>query len=506
MALAPVNITTVNFQGSDTNASSLRRLAQDLQTVERALNNLISLQNTASVDPSDTVPPHVLATTSGLDVDHTVTGLTAGQVLKAISAVNAAFEKLKFSELQLSDISDNPSNGQILQFVDGYWTNVNASEVEGITGAVNVGSGIGKVFLSISGTTMQFRSIQGVGITVTEDADTITLTLPGDALQGPPGPQSPPGKRGSRGNRGSYGARGEKGDKGDKGDRGPRGRDGRRGDRGVPGVAGSASTGGGSLTLTDGTNTVAGVTQITVTSGGVVGGTTPNATLAISGGGSANITADTHPATELSVNDEFEFGSTIDLTGARFAGAHGWTAFGITGLSNAVAQGSLILTNASSAALLAGYSQPVAGATWSYTAKVSGGSVSSAGTFSGGLFVNVTGATSGKSCIFVITSVTAAGLAVQRLTNSTTLSASPFVLNETPMQNATSMVPFYLQIGYDGTNLNYGISATGIPGSFVTVFSELPATFLGGVPTIVGFTLGANTNSKLVLDWFRKTL
>lgn len=36
--------------------------------------------------------------------------------------------------------------------------------------------------------------------------------------------------------------------------------------------------GGGSLTITDGTNTVTGTTQITVT-GGVVGGTTPNATL-----------------------------------------------------------------------------------------------------------------------------------------------------------------------------------------------------------------------------------
>ncbi|HEY2010518.1 MAG TPA: hypothetical protein VGH23_16130 [Rhizomicrobium sp.] len=41
---------------------------------------------------------------------------------------------------------------------------------------------------------------------------------------------------------------------------------------------------GGSLTLTDGTNTVTGTTQITVT-GGTVGGTTPNATLSISGSG-----------------------------------------------------------------------------------------------------------------------------------------------------------------------------------------------------------------------------
>jgi hypothetical protein len=48
--------------------------------------------------------------------------------------------------------------------------------------------------------------------------------------------------------------------------------------------AACGSGGGGSLTLTDGTHTVSGTTQITVT-GGTVGGTTPNATLTVSGGG-----------------------------------------------------------------------------------------------------------------------------------------------------------------------------------------------------------------------------
>lgn len=51
------------------------------------------------------------------------------------------------------------------------------------------------------------------------------------------------------------------------------------------GDSGAACGGGsGSLTLTDGTNTVSSVTKITVT-GGTVGGTSPNATLTITGGG-----------------------------------------------------------------------------------------------------------------------------------------------------------------------------------------------------------------------------
>lgn len=45
-----------------------------------------------------------------------------------------------------------------------------------------------------------------------------------------------------------------------------------------------ACSGGGSITFTDGTHTVTGATQLTVT-GGTVGGSTPNATLTVTGGG-----------------------------------------------------------------------------------------------------------------------------------------------------------------------------------------------------------------------------
>gem|GEM_PF-5946904 len=55
------------------------------------------------------------------------------------------------------------------------------------------------------------------------------------------------------------------------------------GPRGPQGVPGS-----GSITLTDGTTTVASVSQITV-SGGTVGGTSPNATLAVTGGGGVSV-------------------------------------------------------------------------------------------------------------------------------------------------------------------------------------------------------------------------
>lgn len=174
MALAPVNITTVNFQGADANSSSLRRLAQDLQVVERALNQLISIENTA-VDPSNTVPPHVLATTTGLQSDHTVAGLTAGQVLKAISATNAAFKNLTFGELEGSDVTDDPENGDYIQFVDGFW--VAAPTPPGGSSGMNLGAGAG-IYASNSGAVLQFKSLLTVaGLTLVPSGSSITLAL-----------------------------------------------------------------------------------------------------------------------------------------------------------------------------------------------------------------------------------------------------------------------------------------------------------------------------------------
>ncbi len=50
------------------------------------------------------------------------------------------------------------------------------------------------------------------------------------------------------------------------------------------GIVDRVPSGSGSLTVTDGSNTVNSVTQVTFT-GGTVGGTTPNATVTITGGG-----------------------------------------------------------------------------------------------------------------------------------------------------------------------------------------------------------------------------
>lgn len=232
-------------------------------------------------------------------------------------------------------------------------------------------------------------------------------------------------------------------------------------------------------------------------------------------GSSANITPDTHPSVPSGVglgpNDEFESGASIDTTGARYAGATGWTAFNLSTASTVVQQGALNLLPALSVAnSVNGYSQPISGATWGYTCKfnmVYGGTSGSPTT---GFFVAVSAA--GKFLYFNVfmNTATTVVLNVQRYTNSTTFSATQY--------SSPSVAPFlataqsgwmYLRIGYDGTNINFSISQTGVEGAFTKVYSELPATFLGANPTLTGIAgnlQNATVQAIAQCDWFRKTL
>jgi fibronectin-binding autotransporter adhesin len=81
----------------------------------------------------------------------------------------------------------------------------------------------------------------------------------------------------------------------------------------------NAAGSGGSLTLTDGTHTVTPTTQITVT-GGTVGGTTPNATLTITGSGSP---AGSNQAAQI--NSAGSFGAI----GPTASNLFGWNASGV---------------------------------------------------------------------------------------------------------------------------------------------------------------------------------
>lgn len=213
-------------------------------------------------------------------------------------------------------------------------------------------------------------------------------------------------------------------------------------------------------------------------------------------GGGGNVNADTHPLSPNAQDDEFESGSSID-TGK-------WTAFN-TGATTSVSQGSLVLgPDLTGSRKINGYGQAVTG-TWEYTCSFSLANWSTNTLV--GMFLGASSGTAGNIIIF---GVNGANLVVQRLTDATTFSAN--VLLSTGIipalgSPASNTVKCYMRITYDGTTLRFYLSNTGIDGSFVQVYSETSAAFLGTPTTINlgGDNQSGSVQSVGVYDWFRKT-
>lgn len=229
-----------------------------------------------------------------------------------------------------------------------------------------------------------------------------------------------------------------------------------------------------------------------------------------------NVTPDTHAALPTGVglgpNDEFEAGSVIDTIGGRYTGATAWTAMGLSTGSTAVANGSLIFSPALTASRnFGGYSQPVAGSTFTYTAKLKIYCLNAS--LGAGIFFATGSGASGKILWLGFTNTQ---FVAQLLTNNTTFSANEelnggyLVTYVSPLGTNTSNISpwVYFQLTYDGTNIKAGISDSGLPGSFTTFYSGLASTLLGGAPALVG--IGADNESAtaqllLMVDWFRRT-
>lgn len=219
------------------------------------------------------------------------------------------------------------------------------------------------------------------------------------------------------------------------------------------------------------------------------------------GGGGGNITPDTHPSSPNAQDDEFETGSSINTSQ--------WTAFNVSTGTTTLANGSLVFLPALTASRnFGGYSQPVTGS-WEYTAQVStqAPSAALASGASGGMFVAA--GTGGKIIWIGFGSGTA--LTVQKLNAFNSFNSNPvLVSNSIPaafIPGASFSNRLYLRISYNGTTLVFSASSTGIAGTFVTVFSEASATFLG-TPALIGLGFDnehASAQAILLSDWFRKT-
>lgn len=106
-----------------------RRLVEELRRLQTAVNAIVDELNAVEANPVvPGVTPHELADETGLGPEHTVSGLTPGHVLQALSATAAAFQQMRLGQLARMNPGsvDSAGNGDVMQVVGGFWTAVPA--------------------------------------------------------------------------------------------------------------------------------------------------------------------------------------------------------------------------------------------------------------------------------------------------------------------------------------------------------------------------------------------
>jgi hypothetical protein len=215
---------------------------------------------------------------------------------------------------------------------------------------------------------------------------------------------------------------------------------------------------------------------------------------------------DQHPVQPNIADDEFDYGTGLDTTGARATGATAWTWLTTAG-TVVMRDGSIVVTPPNGA--FRAFDQPVAGATFKYRMKMSFMQPADAATgrqsFQGIYFRR------SAACLLWIRGHNGTGYQWerQRWTNLTTptWSSTPFTASFDADAYGTIRQHAYAELEYDGTNVITRHSGTGYTEAMRTPGSEAAATFLGGAPTHVGVVCGLFTYAVTAyfgFDWFRK--
>lgn len=218
------------------------------------------------------------------------------------------------------------------------------------------------------------------------------------------------------------------------------------------------------------------------------------------GGGSANITPDTHASSPTAWDDEFEYGATLDTSGARRSGANAWAVQNVLSSSNAIVSGALALSSSLGTGVNNNvvYTQSLTGvsSTWAFAMKhLSADTTTFCGIWLG--FV-----TTGKGyyfgfysgSIYILTATTYIGTSLAQPTGSVSF---------------TLMNQVYFRVLFDATTLYFQTSYDGLV--WATFYSAAPSVFLGGSPDSIGILMGFGSATTAVqgtsasVDWFRRT-
>ena len=217
---------------------------------------------------------------------------------------------------------------------------------------------------------------------------------------------------------------------------------------------------------------------------------------ASSGGGSTpyNVGPDTHLAVPTGVglgpNDEFEYGTTVDTTGARYSGATAWTLYTLGSVTGNVTTGFFNPTASSTASYAMVQAAPTA--PWTYVAKTS--------VVNQGMSIIVWDGVSSALTIFIYGNNTI----YTQHDSFNTSAVFAFVANlSSSTLPASQYVSVYLRVRSDGTNLYFGWSIDGF--YYTEYYSVAITTYLTSAAYIGLFGLVSTSPNAVWCDYFRRT-
>jgi hypothetical protein len=213
------------------------------------------------------------------------------------------------------------------------------------------------------------------------------------------------------------------------------------------------------------------------------------------GGGSANVTPDTHPTSPTPWDDEFEFGTVIDTTGARRSGANAWTMFQGTSAPWVISRGS-VFGGPNGTTSFPVQTLPVSGS-WTFEAKIF---QTNFGSNQSGFVIG--NRTAGKAYNVFVYGGSVGYIQLENITSTWLCSFNSNLTNGT-MVYAGSQPFYYLLVSYDGSAVfTFSASNSGLPGTYQSLTrSSLPSD-LGGAPLEIGL---GQPGYVVNYDWFRRT-
>ncbi len=205
---------------------------------------------------------------------------------------------------------------------------------------------------------------------------------------------------------------------------------------------------------------------------------------------------DAVPASPNAADDEFNVGSSIDTAGARRSGATAWSWVNQDSATGNLANSRLLLSSLAATATSTSRMmvvQPISGA-FKFRCKLEMSSNASS-VLEAGMVLRES--STGK----LITWRRASG-------SNLSVGTAPSATGSVTSVSALTFYQYnlYLEIEEDATTRYYRLSTSGVPGSFVTIYSEAKTTFI--TTNQIGLYISGTWSAPLQIvgafDWFRR--